>query len=238
MLPMALMDKQEPETSCRTPNSLDAPTVIVVAGTASDVGKTTLVCEFLQVLPGFEAIKLTRGHYRSCGKHPTECCVSLLLGHEPIVHSHPAMTRVARKDTGRYWAAGATAVHWVIATTDQVEAGIEGALGRVLAPGVIIEATSALRFLHPRFSVLVARDTEDKIKPSARRALNERRVDAVYFSDLEVPDLGPVGGVFDGLRVFTRGSKSALLEVIAKFGSGPGKRLDPDSSVNQPSTSV
>jgi uridine kinase len=44
------------------------PTIVAVSGLSSNTGKTTLVCELLRRLPGWEAIKLTRGHYRSCGK--------------------------------------------------------------------------------------------------------------------------------------------------------------------------
>jgi hypothetical protein len=50
-----------------------ANTLIAVGGFSSEVGKTTLVCELLKALPGCEAIKLTRGHYRSCAKDP-HCC--------------------------------------------------------------------------------------------------------------------------------------------------------------------
>jgi hypothetical protein len=45
-------------------------TVVAVGGFSSEVGKSTLLCEFLRALPGWEAIKMTRGHYRSCGKDP------------------------------------------------------------------------------------------------------------------------------------------------------------------------
>ena len=44
------------------------PRVIAVGGFSSDTGKTTLICDLLRVFPGWEAIKTTRGHYRSCGK--------------------------------------------------------------------------------------------------------------------------------------------------------------------------
>ena len=63
------------------------PVIIGVGGFTSDVGKTTLMCELLKGFPGWEAIKTTRGHYRSCGKDPHACCVSHLLSEEPIVRS-------------------------------------------------------------------------------------------------------------------------------------------------------
>ena len=81
--------------------------VIGVGGFASEVGKTTLICELLKAFPDYEAIKTTRGHYRSCGKDPHACCVSGLLGDEPLVRSGRAETYEPGKDTGRYWDAGA-----------------------------------------------------------------------------------------------------------------------------------
>src|SRR5215210_7359368 len=108
-------------------------TLVAVGGFSSEVGKTTLVCELLRALPGWEAIKMTRGHYRSCGKDPHACCVSPLLGDEPTVRSGRAETYAPGKDTGLYWDAGASNVHWVIATDSQVELGIKLALGRVEA---------------------------------------------------------------------------------------------------------
>lgn len=156
-------------------------TVIAVGGFNSNTGKTTLVCELLRALPGWEALKMTRGHYRSCGKDPRACCVAPLLGDEPVVRSGRAETYEPGKDTGRYWDAGASDVHWAIVTEGQVEAGFRAALARVRAPGVVVEGNSFLRFAKADFAVLVARADVLKIKPSARRVLPE--VSALYLSD-------------------------------------------------------
>lgn len=158
-----------------------ARAVVAVSGFSSEVGKTTLVCELLRALPGWEAIKLTRGHYRSCGKDPHACCVSHLLGDVPLVRSGRAETYAPGKDTGRYWDAGASNVHWVIGTDAQVEEGIRLALGRVAAPGVVIEGNSFLEFVEPNFALMVTRAEGGKIKPSARRAL--KKSSALYLSD-------------------------------------------------------
>jgi len=146
-------------------------TTIAIGGFSSEVGKTTLLCELLRAFPGWEAIKLTRGHYRSCGKDPHACCVSHLLSDEPIVYSGREQTYAPGKDTGRYWDAGASNVHWVIVTDAQVERGIKQALGRVQAPGVFIEGNSFLKFLEVDLAILVARAGGGQIKPTARRAL-------------------------------------------------------------------
>lgn len=160
-------------------------TKVAIAGVSSEVGKTTLLCELLRELPGWEAIKMTRGHYRSCGKDPHACCVSHLLGNEPLIRSGFKQTYASDKDTGRYWDAGAANVHWVIVTEDQVERGIQLALERIKAPGVLIEGNSFLQFIDVDFAVLVARDgpvkITAKIKGSTRWPF--QKASALYLFD-------------------------------------------------------
>src|SRR5262245_56439693 len=162
------------------------PKIIVIAGTASNTGKTTLLCDLLGELSRdepWESIKLTRGHYRSCGKDPHAFCVSHLLGDHPVIRSGRSETYSIGKDTGRYWDAGASNVHWVIATDSQVEQGIRMALSGVKSSGVLIEGTSVLKFITPDLAVLAVGSETSKIKPSARRALAEGKIDAVYMLD-------------------------------------------------------
>ncbi len=202
------------------------PTIIAVGGFNSNSGKTTLVCELLRALPGWAALKMTRGHYRSCGRDPHACCVSPLLGAEPVVRSGHAETYAPGKDTGRYWDAGAAEVHWAIVTDGQVERGFRAALGRVRAPGVIVEGNSFLRFVEADFAVLVARPELLKIKPSARRALP--KASALYLSDMG-EGVGPdrfdrfvewwrgsgLDEVAPGLEVYTRENLPGLLARIS-----------------------
>ena len=154
-------------------------TTVAISGFSSDAGKTTLLCELLSAFPGWEAIKITRGHYRSCGKDPHACCVSHLLGDEPLIRSGRAETYAPGKDTGRYWDAGASNVHWLIATDVQVERGIRLAMERVRAAGVFVEGTSFLKYLDVDFALMAARPGGGKVKPSARRALT--KTDALYL---------------------------------------------------------
>lgn len=157
------------------------PTIIAVGGFNSNSGKTTLVCELLRALRGWEALKMTRGHYRSCGRDPHACCVAHLLSDEPVVRSGRAETYAPGKDTGRYWDAGASEVHWAVVTDAQVEAGFRAALSRVKAPGVLVEGNSFLCSSEADFTVLVARPDVLKIKTTARRVLP--KASALYLSD-------------------------------------------------------
>ncbi|HEX7175283.1 MAG TPA: hypothetical protein VF240_08370 [Pyrinomonadaceae bacterium] len=193
-----------------------------VGGFASNTGKTTLVCELLRAFPGWEAIKVTRGHYRSCGKDPHVCCVSHLLSDEPLVLSERARTDTKGKDTGRYWEAGASDVHWVVATDRQVERGIKEALGRVASAGVIIEGNSFSQFVEVDFFVMVAGPAA-KIKPTARRAL--AKADALYLPGLagacadeltrrEIAELATRQGMADAPPLYAPESFADLVDLI------------------------
>jgi molybdopterin-guanine dinucleotide biosynthesis protein len=159
------------------------PSIVAVSGLSSNTGKTTLACELIARLPGWEAIKLTRGHYRSCGKDPNGCCVSDLLRDEPLTRSGREANYEFGKDTGRFWDAGAVNVHWVIVGEDQVEAGINEALSRVQSEGVIVEGNSFLEFIETDFAIICARAGENKLKSSARRTL--AKADALYLSTID-----------------------------------------------------
>lgn len=158
------------------------PKIVAVSGFSSNVGKTTLVCELLRALPGWEAIKLTRGHYRSCGRDPVACCVSDLLSDEPVVRSGRAANYQSGKDTGRFWDAGASNVHWVVVQDHQVAAGIAEALTRVEAKGVIVEGNSFLEYVNADLTIMCARAEGGIIKSSARRVLSS--CDLIYLSEL------------------------------------------------------
>jgi len=159
------------------------PTIVAVSGFSSNVGKTTLVSELLRRLPGWEAIKLTRGHYRSCGRDPAGCCVSDLIRDEAVIRSGRDANYEAGKDTARFWDAGAANVHWVIASDDQVEQGIREALSRVQAAGVVVEGNSFLQYVTADIAVMCARAEGGKVKPSARQALTKS--DFLYLSSLD-----------------------------------------------------
>lgn len=211
------------------------PTIVAVSGLSSNTGKTTLVCELLRRLPGWEAIKLTRGHYRSCGKDPNGCCVSDLLREQPLIRSGRLANYEKGKDTGRFWDAGAANVHWVIVGEDQVEAGINEALSRVESRGVVVEGNSFLDYVEADFAITCARAGENKLKTSARRTLE--RADAVYLSTIDECDAAIARERFDewrsglaidlnidGLPIFTEFDLTRLIESILLSEQAGGLR--------------
>jgi hypothetical protein len=90
-----------------------------------------------------------------------------MLADHPHVLSDERQTRVSGKDTGRFWDAGASLVHWVIGTDDQIEEGIHEALRRVRAPGVFVEGGSFLKYVNADYSLMVAGPDVRDIKSSA-----------------------------------------------------------------------
>src|SRR6185295_13805844 len=162
---------------------VERPKVVAISGFSSNVGKTTLMCELLSRLPGWESIKLTRGHYRSCRKDPQGCCVRDLIRDAPWIRLCRVTNYEKGKDSGLFWYAGAANVHWVIAGEDQVAAGIKEALTRVKSSGVVVEGNSFLDFVEADFAIMCARAGENKLKTSARRTLE--KADALYLSTID-----------------------------------------------------
>ena len=201
------------------------PIIVAVSGLSSNTGKTTLACELIKRLPGWEAIKLTRGHYRSCGKDPSGCCVSDLLRDEPLIRSGRDANYEKGKDTGRFWDAGALNVHWVIAGEEQVEAGVNAALARVQSAGVIVEGNSFLDYVEADYAIMCARAGENKLKTSSKRIL--AKADAMYLSTIDDTDRATAIRDFDdwraglsielntdGLEIYTRADLPKLIEAI------------------------
>ena len=203
------------------------PSIVAVSGLSSNTGKTTLACDLIKHLPGWEAIKITRGHYRSCGKDPSGCCVSDLLRDEPLIRSGREANYEVGKDTGRFWDAGAVNVHWLIVDENQVEEGIRRALSRVQTEGVIVEGNSFLEFINPDYAIICARAGENKLKSSARRTLE--RADALYLSTIDDADRETAIQRFEqwrsglsfelnteGMPTYTRSDLAKLIESIRK----------------------
>ncbi len=212
--------------------STEEPFIVGVGGFESNVGKTTLMCDLLTAFPGWEAIKTTKGHYRSCGKDPHACCVSHLLSDKPIVRSGKGETYASGKDTGRYWDAGASNVHWVIATENQIERGVIQALERVRSRGVLIEGNTFSEYVNLNLMIMVARRSGHTIKNSARRAL--ARSTDVYVSRLdcgeefEIPSLSaPLKSIVESLPIFTDHNFPRLVAKIYDLSS----RLAPETAL-------
>jgi len=224
---------------------MKGPAIVAVSGFSSEVGKTTLMCDLLRAFPTWEAIKVTRGHYRSCGKDPQACCVSDLLGNEPVIRSGREQNYSPGKDTGRYWDAGAANVHWVIVTDEQVESGIKQAVQRVMAPGVFIEGNSILEFIQADFVLMVSRASGGIIKGSARKALSHSS--AIYLSNITEAGIDErtnfalwrkqsgMDKLIGRLPIYTKADLPELIAQVQEIGASSNIGAERDRRVSSPS---
>ena len=168
--------------------------VVIVGGPHSGVGKTLAAENALRALDGlgYGAIKLTVadgerdpehdhgssalavadaagicGRGMSCGVCETVSAKSpsRLITSEGAIHKRGT-------DTARLADAGAVAVAWIITLRESAPAAVEAAM-RYLeskgARGVVIEGTTALDWLTPKASVIVATEPGRKWKDVAER---------------------------------------------------------------------
>lgn len=185
-------------------------TTVIVGGPHSGVGKT-LACErVLEALAGlsFGAIRLTtadgereQGHDHGahalgvadaagiCGRGASCGVCETVSTRIPsrIVTSERAILKPGT-DTWRLAQAGAVAVAWVIALRAGAPAAVQRAVDHVRergAKGVVIEGTTAIEWLRPKCSVLVATDPGRRWKSVALQQLG--RYDILVRNMLPVP---------------------------------------------------
>jgi hypothetical protein len=155
--------------------------VVSICGAASNAGKTWL-CE--AVLRGFRAegrpalaLKVTRTHLGSCPRGIETCGTCDSLGGDWELVSNRERLDVARKDTARYYAAGADRVLWLLVKPRAMRAGLLAALAEV-APGFALVAEgNSFRDYATADVTLLASSASGELKPSARTILD--RVDAL-----------------------------------------------------------
>jgi len=177
--------------------------IIIVGGPHSGVGKTLAAERALQALAGrgYGAIKLTVADGEFDGPHTHGVCGrGASCGVCETVHSAlpsrivTAAGAIGRPgtDTCRLRDAGAIAVAWVIALRVAAPEAVNRALAYLSAAGArgaVIEGTTALEWLEPLASVLVACDPGRRWKRVAVQRLSD--FDIVLRND-RVPPPGDV----------------------------------------------
>ncbi|HEY5095815.1 MAG TPA: hypothetical protein VII69_11930 [Candidatus Eremiobacteraceae bacterium] len=173
--------------------------IVIVGGPHSGVGKTLAAERALQALVGlgYGAIKLTvadgefdRPHDRGMCGRGASCGVC-----ETVHRALPARILTAGgaigkagTDTCRLRDAGAISVAWVIALREAAPDAVDGALAYLArngARGAVIEGTTALAWMRPRASVLVACDPGKRWKRVAVE--NLLAFDIVLRNDIPSP---------------------------------------------------
>jgi molybdopterin-guanine dinucleotide biosynthesis protein len=153
---------------------------VSICGAASNAGKTWL-CE--SVLRGLRAegrrtlaLKVTRTHHGDCPRGIDTCgtCDSL-KGDFEIVRDR-SLLDAPRKDTGRYFGAGADRVLWLLVKPSSVQAGVLAALREVPAGFVLVAEGNSFRDYASADVALMALSEDGELKASARHVID--RIDA------------------------------------------------------------
>ena len=137
------------------------------------------------------------------------------------MRSGRAETYSLGKDTGRYWDAGASNVHWLICTDSQVEEGIKLALAKVKSPGVFVEGNSFTEFVNADHFVMCRPAAgNSKIKSSAKRLMGEAT--AIYVSDI----MGEIPAAHETIPVFVPSNLPFLIDYLRSSLEAQSVRSD------------
>jgi hypothetical protein len=217
--------------------------VVIVGGPHSGVGKTLAAERALQALDGlrYGAIKLTvadgefdRPHDRGICGRGASCgvCETVSTALPARIVTAEGAIRKPNTDTRRLTDAGAIAVAWVIALREHAPAAVEKALDwldKRGAQGAVIEGTTAIEWIRPSASILVATDPGKRWKRVAVAHLG--RFDIVLHNlidgisgEISPPPAFQAAGPIrcDLSRADDEGTRSYQRALRARCASGDG----------------
>lgn len=123
--------------------------IITISGARSGVGKTYLAQELLRRLKGWSALKVTVNKEKGCPRKKS-CGVCPEIREPFYIIKDESIINQAGKDTARLKNAGAKQVLWLKARPEGLKQGLDKVLLEFSdCNGVIIEGTSALKFIKP-----------------------------------------------------------------------------------------
>ncbi|MDN3514099.1 MAG: hypothetical protein NG747_06835 [Candidatus Brocadia sp.] len=164
--------------------------IISITGTASGVGKTTVVRYLLKHLEDFSALKITTKHEGNCPRH-SDCDVCETMERPYIITVDPVRINQSGKDTALFKNAGAQKVVWLQAHSKYLKMGIEEALTYFdKNDSIIVEGNSFLHAYDADLSILVATPRETKIKRSTRQIVS--KIDLAVINRYEDDDANDV----------------------------------------------
>ena len=147
--------------------------IISVTGTASGVGKTTVVRFLLQHLDDFSALKITTKHEGSCTRH-SDCNICETMVYPYKVTIDPLQINQEGKDTALFKNAGARKVVWLQTHSECLKTGIGEALTHFGEHDfVLVEGNSFLHTHNADICILVTTPRETKIKRSTRQIISK-----------------------------------------------------------------
>ncbi len=153
--------------------------IVSVAGSQSNVGKTSVAVFLLRHLPGYGALKVTVCSGQCPRQNPCGVC-SRLSSPFSIIEDE-FVIRAPHTDTALLSTAGASKVIWLQSREDGLSDGIKLALSRFSnLPGIVTEGNHFIKAVKPLVSLLVLPDYQAQLKPSAIEILD--RVDVAVIN--------------------------------------------------------
>lgn len=158
--------------------------LVAVAGTSSNVGKTT-ICELLiRYLTNYKkssnvslykhvsALKITTRHQGVCSQGDCGVCDSIKFPY--VIEDDDLVISQTGKDTSRLKEAGAERVIWLLSFPETLKEGVESALSYFGNDEIIIiEGNSFLSVYNADLSILVTRPLHLELKKSASIILDK-----------------------------------------------------------------
>lgn len=155
---------------------------IVISGSHSNIGKTSMAESLIREFPGWSALKVTlrhgaRGSKRArCPRNKSCRACTSFKGDFDVVTDRRIINQKG-KDTSRFKKAGAKKVAWLRATPKGLKRGLkESFLELRDSEGLIIEGTSVLKHLKPDIAIYI-KASRQHIKQSAGYA--EKKSDII-----------------------------------------------------------
>jgi len=160
----------------------DLAGVICVTGSCSNAGKTTVCEDGLAALAAAGrpavALKVTRTHLDTCPRENDGCGVCDDLDRPWRLIRDPAALDVSGKDTGRYLAAGASSVLWLIVDPAHMPEAVRAALAALPVGALLMAEGNSFRDHLTSDDVLtvMAMTDGDQIKPTALHVIDRATV--------------------------------------------------------------
>ena len=206
------------------------PFIIGIAGTCSNVGKTTTAVLLLKYLT-----QARSGQQATDGVgEETDNVPSAFIGPKPaglgkwgaikytktefyasLVDDKEALSR-KDKDTGRFIESGAEEVVWVKSPPQGLEEVLFQALERLsFLDGIIVEGNSAIEFLQPDIVIFIFGNDKKLWKPGTERLAGTADI-IIYENESELPEVAKTKRRFLGDRTGIKGVRG-FLELISEM---------------------
>ena len=151
---------------------------IVISGSHSNIGKTSLAEDMFRSLNGWSGLKVTTVKEKSGCARGSNCTVCSELKDDFDIITDKKVINKKDTDTARMKSSGAKKVVWLKANTSGLKQGLKEALYCLRgSKGVVIEGTSVLKYINPDLAIYL-KDGATRLKPSAKQA--EKKADIVY----------------------------------------------------------